>query len=111
MTRELFLRITASRLGLQSVESTPAIMVQIDGRLVAAHAGETVASVLLAEGFRAFRRTPGRHEPRGVFCGIGVCYECLVTVNDAPNTRACVTVVTPGMVIETGQVGQFEHAR
>jgi predicted molibdopterin-dependent oxidoreductase YjgC len=87
-----------------------AFPVQIDGRPVTAHTGETVAAVLLAEGIRAFRRTPGRNEPRGVFCGIGVCYECLVTVNGAPNVRACVTTVAPGMVIETGQAGQHGRA-
>jgi predicted molibdopterin-dependent oxidoreductase YjgC len=80
----------------------PAITVYLDGRPVRAYPGETVASVLLAEGLRAFRETAKRGEPRGVFCGIGVCYECLVIVDGAPNVRACVTIVLPGMTIETG---------
>ncbi|MBM4459247.1 MAG: (2Fe-2S)-binding protein [Chloroflexi bacterium] len=91
--------------------SVPAFIVHVDGRPVAAHAGETVAAVLLAAGIRIFRRTAQRGEPRGVFCGIGVCYECLVTVDGAANTRACVTVVAPGMVIETGQAERHNHAR
>jgi D-hydroxyproline dehydrogenase subunit gamma len=80
-----------------------AITVRVDGREVSASAGETVASVLLAEGIRIFRYTAKQGEPRGVFCGMGACYECLVTVDGAPNVRACVTTVEPGMVIQTGQ--------
>lgn len=80
-----------------------AITVSVDGRMISASAGATVASVLLAEGIRVFRYTAKRGEPRGVFCGMGVCYECLVTVDGVPNVRACVTTVEPGMVIQTGQ--------
>ena len=79
-----------------------AITVTVDGRPVLAFAGETVAAVLLAEGIRVFRYTAKRGEPRGVFCGMGICYECLVTVDGVPNVRACVTTVKPGMVIKTG---------
>ena len=80
-----------------------AITVNVDGRAVSAVTGETVAAVLLAEGIRVFRYTAKRGEPRGVFCGMGICYECLVTVDGVPNLRACVTAVEPGMVIQTGR--------
>jgi sarcosine oxidase subunit alpha len=80
-----------------------AITVNMDGRAVLAFAGETVAAVLLAEGIRVFRYTAKRGEPRGVFCGMGICYECLVTVDGVPNVRACVTTVELGMVIQTGR--------
>ena len=79
-----------------------AISVSVDGRAVSVFAGETVAAVLLAEGIRVFRYTAKRGEPRGVFCGMGICYECLVTVDGVPNVRACVTTVKPGMAIKTG---------
>ena len=72
-----------------------AITVTVDGRPVSVLAGETVAAVLLAEGIRVFRHTEKRGEPRGVFCGMGICYECLVTVDGVPNMRACVTPVSP----------------
>ena len=85
--------------------------VQVDGRPVAAAAGQTVAAVLLAQGIRQFRRTATRGEPRGVFCGMGVCYECLVTVDGVPNVRACMTVVGPGMIVETGQTGPADATR
>lgn len=76
--------------------------VVVDGRTVRAWEGETVAAVLLAEGMRTFRRSLVRHEPRGLFCGMGVCYECLVTVDGRAYVRACMTPVADGMVIETG---------
>jgi predicted molibdopterin-dependent oxidoreductase YjgC len=81
----------------------PAIIVSVNGRPVSAFAGATVAAVLSAEGIRVFRHTAKRGEPRGVFCGMGICYECLVTVDGVPNVRACVTAVEPGMVIQTGR--------
>ena len=80
-----------------------AITVNVDGRPISAVTGETVAAVLLAEGILVFRYTAKRGEPRGVFCGMGICYECLVTVDGVPNVRACVTAVGPGMVIQTGR--------
>jgi predicted molibdopterin-dependent oxidoreductase YjgC len=79
-----------------------AFSVNVDGRPVSAFTGETVAAVLLAAGIRVFRHTAKHGAPRGVFCGIGICYECLVAVDGVPNVRACVTVVRPGMAIQTG---------
>ena len=70
----------------------------LDGRSVTAYLGETVATVLLAEGFVATRTTVGG-SPRGVYCGMGVCFDCLVVVDDVPNTRACMTWVRDGMRI------------
>jgi predicted molibdopterin-dependent oxidoreductase YjgC len=57
-----------------------------------------VATVLMAEGHAATRTTP-RGASRGVFCGMGVCFDCLVVVNGVPNTRACMTFVEDGMRI------------
>jgi hypothetical protein len=75
-----------------------AVEVRVEGRPVLAYLGETVATVLLAEGHLATRRTVGG-SPRGVFCGMGVCFDCLVVVDDLPNTRACMTWVRAGMRI------------
>ena len=74
----------------------PRLTLTLDGNPVTAYTGETVAAVLLAEGFTATRTTPGG-EPRGVFCGMGVCFDCLVIVDGLPNTRACMTQVREGM--------------
>ena len=74
----------------------PAVEVVLEGRPVTAYLGETVATVLLAEGHVAVRTTVSG-APRGVFCGMGVCFDCLVVVDGQPNTRACMTFVEAGM--------------
>jgi len=74
----------------------------VDGEPVQAFAGESVATALLALGRRTFRHTDKYHEPRGIFCGMGICFDCLVTVDGVQNVRACLTLVEEGMVIETG---------
>jgi predicted molibdopterin-dependent oxidoreductase YjgC len=75
----------------------------LDGSQAKAFAGETVAAVLIAEEGLQARRTAGG-APRGIYCGMGVCFDCLVVVNGVPNTRACMTLVASGMRIER-QVG------
>ncbi len=77
------------------------LTVHVDGEPVPAFAGESVATVLLALGQRTFRRTE-KGAPRGHFCGMGVCFDCLVTVDGVENVRACLTTVAEGMVIKTG---------
>jgi predicted molibdopterin-dependent oxidoreductase YjgC len=74
----------------------PAVTIALDGHPVVAYSGETVATVLIAEGHHATRTTAGG-EPRGVFCGMGVCFDCLVVIDGVPNTRACMTFVAEGM--------------
>lgn len=81
--------------------------IEVDGELVQAYAGESVAAVLAACGRRSFRETDGHRAPRGLFCGMGICFDCLVTVNGEPNVRACMTTVEEGMTVETG-VNSYE---
>lgn len=80
-----------------------------DGRPLKGREGMPIAAALLDNGIRAFRRTEHRDEPRGLFCGIGQCNDCVVIVNGKPNVRSCVTPLEEGMVIETqhgyGKVG------
>ncbi|MFI8950033.1 (2Fe-2S)-binding protein [Streptomyces sp. NPDC053750] len=73
----------------------------VDGRTVEVLPGRTVAAALWGAGITSWRSTRGAGRPRGVFCGIGVCFDCLVTVNDRPNQRACLVPVRPGDVIRT----------
>lgn len=73
----------------------------VDGREISAFAGESVAAALLAAGIRALRETGREHAPRGLFCGMGVCFDCLVSVDGRPNLRACMTPVAEGMRVET----------
>ena len=89
-----------SRLPLgPELERGPRVELQLDGRPVDAFEGETVATVLLAQGEIATRRTV-KGEPRGIFCGMGVCFDCLVVVDGVPNTRACMTWVRNGMSVQ-----------
>ena len=72
-----------------------------DGQEIVAYEGETVAAALLAAGRRALRLTDRRGEPRGLFCGMGVCFDCLIQVNGRPNVRACRTLAAEGLRVET----------
>lgn len=75
--------------------------VVVDGQETHATEGRTVAAVLLATGRTSWRTTRGRGSPRGLFCGIGVCHDCLVVVNGVPDVRACQREITDGDVIST----------
>ena len=75
--------------------------IEIDGRLVKAYDGETIATVMLAEGLRNFYKDSVGHPPSRLYCGMGVCQQCLVTVNGVPNRQACQMAVRPGMVVKT----------
>ncbi|GAA2135154.1 proline dehydrogenase [Glycomyces algeriensis] len=74
---------------------------RFDGEEVEVQEGQTVAGVLLAKGVRSWRTTRGAGRPRGLFCGIGVCFDCLVKVNGVPDVRACQRVVADGDDIRT----------
>ena len=71
----------------------------VNGRACAAYAGESVHAALLAAGYRVLRTTDHTGQPRGFFCGMGVCYDCLVTIDGEPNQRACMAPVHDGMEI------------
>lgn len=58
--------------------------------------GQTIAAALIAQGVMSWRTTRFEGRPRGILCGIGACYDCLLTLNGEPNVRACVTRVEPG---------------
>ncbi len=62
--------------------------------------GASVAAALTEAGYRAFRQT-AKGEARGIFCGMGVCQDCLVTIDGAPNQRACMTPARDGARVET----------
>jgi len=86
---------------LAEARPEPAFTVTLDGREIEAVPGRTVAAALWSAGVTSWRTTRVGGAPRGVFCGIGVCYDCLVTVNDRPNQRACLVPLHPGDAIRT----------
>jgi NADPH-dependent 2,4-dienoyl-CoA reductase/sulfur reductase-like enzyme len=77
------------------------IRVVIDGEPVEALPGQTVAAALLAGGQESWRQTRTTGRPRGVFCGIGACFDCLVVVNGVPDVRACQRLLAAGDVINS----------
>jgi len=77
------------------------VNVKINDKPIIAFAGELVSTVLQAEGIQIFNRKHKTGNPSGIYCGMGVCYECLVTVNGVPNIRACQTIVENCMIINT----------
>ena len=84
-----------------NIERGRSVKLLVDGHPLPAYEGETVAAALLAAGRRTFRHTVPGGAPRGVFCGIGVCFDCLVTVDGTQTVRACVTPVRDGMQVTT----------
>jgi len=70
-----------------------------DGREVPVRPGQTVAGALWAAGIRSWRTTRVAGRPRGLFCGIGACFDCLATIDGAPNRRACLVPARSGMTI------------
>lgn len=84
--------------------TTPAgtVTLRVDGRELVVPAHRTVAAAIMSEGDRSGWRTTRRAgAPRGLFCGIGVCYDCLATVDGKPTVRTCLVAVRDGMTVET----------
>ena len=81
------------------------IAIELDGERLAAILGETIAATALAHGRRALSFAKSG-EPRGVYCGMGVCHDCVVTVDGRRSQRACLTKVAAGMRVERQQTGR-----
>ena len=82
----------------------------VDGQRVAARARDTVAAALLASGVDHCRRTPVSGAPRAPYCMMGVCFDCLVTIDGVGNRQACLVRVREGMRVEV-QHGKRELGR
>jgi hypothetical protein len=65
------------------IERDEPITIEVDGVPLLAHAGETIATVILASGRQALRWTRKGQRPRALYCGIGVCFDCLLKPRDA----------------------------
>lgn len=79
----------------------PRVTIRVNGRPVQAHEGEVLHAVLMTAGIRALKASRIIHQPRGVLCGMGVCHECLVTINGRPGQRSCLALVEEGMEVLT----------
>lgn len=72
-----------------------------NGHTLPAKSGQTIGTALLASGRRTLRHAPRSGAPRGLFCAMGACFECVVTVDGQPGCRACMTPVRDGMAVTT----------
>jgi predicted molibdopterin-dependent oxidoreductase YjgC len=72
-----------------------------DGRELFAAPGSTIASALLANGVRSWRRSRATGQPRGLLCGIGTCFDCLVDVGEERAVRACLRLLCDGDAVAT----------
>lgn len=96
---------------LPEIEATGhTVSFTIDGRPASARAGDSVAAALLANGVTACRNTPVSGAARGPYCMMGVCFDCLVTIDGTGNRQGCQVRVAPGMAVET-QNGKREVER
>ena len=77
------------------------VQIMVDGDSIQAYEGESLAAALLAAGRRVFRHAEPGGDPRGIFCGMGICYDCLVMVSGQDHVRACITLVQEGMQVST----------
>ena len=80
--------------------------ITIDGTQVPARPEQTVGAALTEAGIRSWRTTRKHAKPRGLFCGIGVCYDCLLTINGHPNQRACLAPAEDGTVCQTNAAAE-----
>lgn len=73
----------------------------LDGHKVEGKEGEPIAMAIRALGVMVHRYTKKEHKPRGIFCAIGSCTDCVMIVDGTPNTRTCITPLKEGMHIQT----------
>jgi len=77
------------------------VTVLVNGQAVQAHPGETVATVLLRLGYRAFGSSPVTGKPLAPTCMMGICFGCLCRIDGRPGIQACLEPVQDGLSVET----------
>lgn len=74
---------------------------KLDGKEMKGYEDEPIAAALKAAGVMVHRYTQKEHRPRGIFCAIGRCTDCVMIVDGVPNVRTCITPLKEGMVVQT----------
>jgi len=77
------------------------VQFEFEGKFLNGYEGEPIAVALKANGVKTHRYTRRHHEPRGIFCAIGRCTDCVMVVDGSYNVRVCITPLRKGMKIET----------
>ncbi len=80
-----------------SLENRRTVTITVDGKALDVLEGESLAAALWANGFISLGHNPNTGSNRGMYCGIGHCYECRVTVDGVEDVRSCLTPVREGM--------------
>ncbi len=88
---------------LGALENQKPVNFTFDGKTYEGLEGDTIASALLAHGIRKLRVHEATGAPRAIYCNIGHCFECRVTINETDTARACLTPIKENMVIESGK--------
>ena len=91
-------------------EKGATLTLTVDGKEIRARIGDTVAAAMLVAGIGRFRTTPVSGAARAPYCMMGVCFDCLVTIDGVGSRQACLVPVGEGMAIET-QLGKREAGR
>ena len=86
-------------LGVQ--EKGELVKFTFDGKELEGYAGEPIAAALKAADVMVHRYTQKEHKPRGIFCAIGRCTDCVMIVDGVPNVRTCITPLKAGMCVKT----------
>lgn len=83
------------------IEKGRTVKFTFDGKTLEGCEGEPIAAALRANGVMIHRYTQKQHKPRGIFCAIGRCTDCVMVVNGVPNIRTCITPLREGMKVQT----------
>lgn len=96
---------------LGTVERGKRISFFYNDRELEGYEGEPIAVALKDAGVMVHRYTRRTHEPRGIFCAIGRCTDCVMIVDGKPNIRTCITPLKAGMHVRTqyGVSGKTER--
>jgi len=89
-------------------ERGPRLTIFVNGVATPAQDGDSVAAALLAAGHAACRTSAVSGVPRGPYCLMGVCFDCLVMIDGVANRQGCMVAVRDGMRVET-QRGKREY--
>jgi D-hydroxyproline dehydrogenase subunit gamma len=91
-------------------EAGAPVAITVDGKVISARTGDTVAAALLLAGIDHCRTTPVSGAPRAPYCLMGVCFDCLVTIDGVGSRQGCLVPVHEGMAVAT-QLGKREAGR
>ena len=76
------------------------VTISVNGKPISVAPGTMVACAVAQAGVSSFSSSI-RGEPRGPLCGMGVCFECCVTINGRAHSRSCLTLCEDGMEVRT----------